>query len=233
MDERPLPDLAHTYQLYDDDKLEEFIDAATELLEDSADLNRHHTILLLTFIANSVESDEDTVAYLARAEREYQLALLYQEPGDAAALEEVGAKLAEVRTLVEDANAAPARPSFLATFSGAADDDDDAVLGDVDDSSAVGEADESAMASRAPEAALGNAGPEPEKAPLTMRVSPFGHCFSSFISASITWQPEISKSLGSMKLRSGLKPRASKAELRQLSGLFDKGDDGERSTQFE
>lgn len=102
-DDRPLPDLAATYALYDNDELEAFIDAATELLEESIDLNRYHTIHLLTLLANSVESPDDCADYYHKANWEYQLAIASRDAGEsvAATLEELGAKLALIRQLVD------------------------------------------------------------------------------------------------------------------------------------
>jgi hypothetical protein len=103
-DEELLPSLAFVYQLYDDDKLQGFVDAAELLPDEDVELNRYHTIQLLILLASSVEDPADTREYCDRAQAEYRKAQLYHQvsdPDDIRAIEVLGVKLDQVRAVVE------------------------------------------------------------------------------------------------------------------------------------
>jgi hypothetical protein len=103
-DEELQPSLASVYQLYDDDTLQEFVDAAEILLDEDVKLNRYHTIQLLILLTNSVEDLADTRGYYDRAQTEYRKAQLYHQesdPDEIRAIEVLGVKLDQMRAVVE------------------------------------------------------------------------------------------------------------------------------------
>ncbi|KAK4499851.1 hypothetical protein PRZ48_008037 [Zasmidium cellare] len=99
---KELPSLASVYKLYDDDKLQDFVDGAETLLEEDVYLNRFHTIELLLLLANSVEDPSDTLDYYQRAESEYRMGRIYHHnPDEVRLLDELGVKLERIRLVVE------------------------------------------------------------------------------------------------------------------------------------
>jgi hypothetical protein len=98
-----LPSLASVYQLYDDDMLQQFVDAAAILLDEGVQLHCYDTIQLLIYLANSVEDPEDTREYYELARAEYRMAQLYhQESADEIrVVEELGVMLGVIRAVAE------------------------------------------------------------------------------------------------------------------------------------
>jgi hypothetical protein len=114
-DEELLPSLASVYQLYDDDKLQGFVDTAELLLDEDAELSRYHTIQLLILLANSVENPVGTREYYDRAQTEYHKVQLYHQESDlnaVRAIEVLGVKLDQVRTVVEVERAVEVRAAL-------------------------------------------------------------------------------------------------------------------------
>lgn len=77
--EELLPSLAFVHKLYDDDMLQQFVDAAGILLDDDVQLTRFDTIQLLILLANSVEDPEDMRDDHDLAQAEYRMAQLYYQ----------------------------------------------------------------------------------------------------------------------------------------------------------
>jgi hypothetical protein len=111
-DEELQPSLASVHQLYDDDKLQGFVDAAELLLDEDVEFVRYHTIQLLILLANSVKDPADTREYYDRAQTEYRKVQLYHQTSDPdaiSAIEVLGVKLDQVREVVETEAAAEVR----------------------------------------------------------------------------------------------------------------------------
>ncbi|KAK4502969.1 hypothetical protein PRZ48_006396 [Zasmidium cellare] len=105
---REFPPLSVVYKYYEDDKLEDFISAATDMLEHDPSLDRYYTIQLLLLVANSVEDDADTLCYIVDAERLYKTARASSSlrPHEVENLDKLGKLLDRVGTLVYN----PPRP---------------------------------------------------------------------------------------------------------------------------
>jgi hypothetical protein len=84
--------------------LQKFFDAAGILLDEDAEHHRYHTIQFLILLANSAEDPAYTCEYYDRAQTEHRKAQLYHqdsEPDENRAIEDAGAKLDQIRAVVE------------------------------------------------------------------------------------------------------------------------------------
>jgi hypothetical protein len=98
-----LPSVASVYQLYDDDMLQQLVDAADILLDQNAQLARFDTIRLLIYLFNLIEDPEDTCEYYDLTRAEYRMAqLCHQESAEEVrAVEVLGAMLSQIRAVVD------------------------------------------------------------------------------------------------------------------------------------
>ncbi|KAF2169689.1 hypothetical protein M409DRAFT_20104 [Zasmidium cellare ATCC 36951] len=96
-----LPDLNEVYKLYEDDHLEDFIEAADILLEQDACLSRCDTIQLLIFASNSVEEPRDTLDYFQRAEEELRFWQVNHARKDIPTIEILGEKVKALEDVVK------------------------------------------------------------------------------------------------------------------------------------
>lgn len=100
--EELMPSLTSVYQLYNDDKLQQFVDAAETLLDESMQLARFDTIQLLIYLANSVEDSEDTHEYydLVGPNTAWRNFYHQEYAGDIRAVEKLGTMLDQIRAVV-------------------------------------------------------------------------------------------------------------------------------------
>ncbi|EME41567.1 hypothetical protein DOTSEDRAFT_73859 [Dothistroma septosporum NZE10] len=211
VEEEYLPSLASVYQLYEDDKSEEFIDAAEILLDEDFELNRYHTIQLLILLANSVEDPADTREYYNRAQTEYRRARTYhqEEPDGMKQLDQLQIKLERVRNIVE-AEAEKEAAAEEAEVMG-----EELVGG-----SARGRPDLNFLADGA------NDAKDTFDRSSGLEGAPDMEETQSLDNLAFRPKQKPSKFMGSLKMKS-LKPAKSKSELRSLSTLFQPAEQSE------